>query len=218
MSAPTAELPARMRSLPVDKHGRVVPYFVAWPDGQPDHRIADNARLRLARKHRLCSLCGQPLGSRFGTFVLGPMCTVTRTAPEPPNHQDCATYAVLVCPFLMRPDMRRRDSRLPEGHTDPAGIMIRRNPGVTALWTSRTYSIYPQGRGWLYDVGDPSGVAWYAEGRPATRDEVLASIDSGLPILRTEAAADRRADVALADLDRKHRAALGFLPLEVSGG
>ena len=88
--------------------------------------------------------------------------------------------------------MTRRDRNLPEGWAKPAGEMIERNPGVALLWTSRTYRAFtaphPDGTaGVLFDIGDPSGVEWYAHGRRATRDEVMASIDSGMPILREEA-------------------------------
>lgn len=203
------EVPQRMRRLPVDKHGRVVPFFVAWVDGVPDHRIADADRLRDAIKLKLCSLCGGHMG-RYSTFVLGPMCTVTRTAPEPPSHLECATYAAIACPFLATPRMRRRDTSLPEGHTEPGGVMLRRNPGVTAVWTSRNALPYSDKGKPLFDVGDPTSVSWYAEGRPATRDEVLASLDSGMPGLREMA--ETEGPRAVADLKRKHNAALRYLP------
>jgi hypothetical protein len=40
----------------------------------------------------------------------------------------------------------------------------------------------------LFRIGEPTSVAWYAEGRPATRKEVLVSIDSGLPLLQEHCA------------------------------
>jgi hypothetical protein len=36
-------------------------------------------------------------------------------------------------------------------------------------------------------MGEPSQVEWWAEGRPATREEVQRSIDSGLPALEAVA-------------------------------
>jgi len=35
----------------------------------------------------------------------------------------------------------------------------------------------------LLHMGEPETVKWYAEGRLATREQVLASIDSGFPAL-----------------------------------
>ena len=42
----------------------------------------------------------------------------------------------------------------------------------------------------LFELGDPHSVRWYCEGRTATRAEVMASIDGGLPILLAEAEKD----------------------------
>lgn len=182
-------LPRRMVRLPVDEFGRVVPFFVAWVDGKPDHRIMDGEKLNAAIRARLCLLCGQPLGAR-GTFAIGPMCGVNRLSAEAPHHLDCATYSVQACPFLVNPDRRRRESRMPEGITDPGGEMIRRNPGVTLLWTTKRWALELDSGGVLHRLGEPESVSWWAEGRPATRAEVLASIESGLPALQELADAD----------------------------
>ena len=42
--------------------------------------------------------------------------------------------------------------------------------------------------GYCSDIGEPTSVEWWAGGREATRDEVVASISSGLPILQRMAA------------------------------
>jgi hypothetical protein len=81
---------------------------------------------------------------------------------------------------------------MPEEVCDPAGGMIRRNPGVTLLWHTHTYTVYRTsadpthniGAGFLIEIGEPTGVDWYKEGRKATRDEVLESIRTGLPCVR----------------------------------
>lgn len=58
--------------------------------------------------------------------------------------------------------------------------MITRNPGVTCVWVSTGATVFPDG---LFEIGEPRKVRWYAQGRPATRAEVEASIDSGMPEL-----------------------------------
>lgn len=200
----------RIARLPIDpKRGVPVPYFVAWINKQPDFRIVPAHRFNDAIKIKLCWVCGYSLGSRHGTFVLGPMCTITRTSPEPPSHRDCAEYSVTRCPFLTDPDRRRRESQMPDGLNDPDGIMIRRNPGVTALWTSRTWKTFPKGTQ-LVNVGEPESVTWWAEGREATRTEVLASIESGLPLLL--AAAEAEGPEAVAELEQMRLNAMAFLP------
>ncbi len=206
-------LPMRMRGLPRDHRGFVVPYFVAWldeqqnevapPNGTPDFRILSPERMKRCVRDRRCWLCGQPMGSLMA-FVIGPMCAVSRTTMEPPGHYECARYGVEVCPFLSRPKMRRNDSNMPPGHWAP-GVTIDRNPGVMAIWVTKSYKFFKvdgeggSTPGMLITVGNPERVEWYREGRPATRAEVDASIESGLPILRAQA--DAQSPKARRDLE-----------------
>ena len=64
--------------------------------------------------------------------------------------------------------------------------------------------------GTLFDIGEPKETLWFARGRAATRSEVLASIDSGLPILAEMAEQDGAA--AVAQLAEQHAAALHMVP------
>jgi hypothetical protein len=189
-------IPKRLAGRPRDSRGFIVPYFVAWLDddgnkvkeqaGKPDFRVIDTDRFYRCIMSRECWLCGKRLG-RFMSFVIGPMCAITRTTAEPPSHLECARYACQVCPFLARPAMRRNAKDLPPQKIAPAGIHLDRNPGVMSLWTSRSYKTFKaQGgnSGLLIQVGDPEHVEWWHLGRHATRAEVQASIDSGLPALR----------------------------------
>jgi len=182
-------IPGRMRWLPISDKGFPVPWFVDWVDGKPDFRIADSRKLARAIKSDLCWLCGQTLG-RFKCFTIGPMCAVNLTTAEPPSHRVCAEYAVKACPFLTRPRMRRNDKDLPENHAEPGGIMIPRNPGCILLWITHDYKLIRLNGSVLIRIGDPVEIVAYAEGRLATRDELSASIMSGLPILAKEAARD----------------------------
>ncbi|MFI6819242.1 hypothetical protein ACIBG7_43125 [Nonomuraea sp. NPDC050328] len=208
-------VPKRMADLPRDRHGRIVPWFVAWPGGQPDHRVADHHKFHQALRAGLCWLCGGVLG-RHKAFVLGPMCAVNRVTAEPPSHRDCALHAVQACPFLTTPHMTRRTTGLPEDHIDPAGVMIRRNPGAVGVWITHSYTVQHRADGPLIEVGDPSEVLWYAEGRPATREEVLAAIDSGLPTLREQAEAQGAFAVRQL-LEEGYPAALALLPATATG-
>lgn len=181
-------VPARLARLPRTPTGLPIPYFVAQVDGRYDFRVVDARKVRPAIQHRLCWLCGQPMG-RMMCFVVGPMCIVNRVSSEPPMHRDCAEYALRACPFLTNPDRRRREAGLPENRSI-AGIPILRNPGVSALYVTRTYRIAEVPGGILFDMGPPEEVAWWAQARAATRDEVEASIASGMHILEAEAAKD----------------------------
>lgn len=182
-------LPDRMRRLPVDARGYPVPWFVAWVDGVPDFRVVDGPKLPRAINEKRCWLCGEPLG-RFGAFVIGPMCALNRTTSEPPCHRECALFAVVACPFLTRPNAQRREANLPDGFTEPAGEMLRRNPGVSLVWMTRSWFWFRADNGILCEVGAPTEALWFAEGRAATRDEIEKSIETGLPLLLADAPTD----------------------------
>lgn len=177
----------RIAKLPVDGRGYPVPYFVTWINGEPEFRMADMEKWKKCVRQSLCWVCGQPLG-KFKAFTIGPMCVVNKTTAEPPEHLDCARWSVKGCPFLSRPNMVRREDDFTEKYgVDAAGIMIKRNPGVIAIWVTKKYSIFKDGnRGALINIGNPESVEWWKEGRPATREEVLDSMKSGLPLLEAQ--------------------------------
>jgi hypothetical protein len=192
------ELPPRMRKLPLSDKGYPVPFFVAYVDGKPDFRVADKAKLAACHNNRLCWLCGEPLG-KYKAFVLGPMCAVNRVSAEPPSHTDCAKFAAIACPFLTLPKATRRVAGLPEDRDAPAGFGIKRNPGVALVWVTRSYKPFRAPGGVLFQVGEPEQTFWFAEGRCASRDEVMESVQSGLPLLYE--AAHAQSEEAVMELD-----------------
>lgn len=221
-------MPAQIAALPVHR-GYPVPWFVTWlapngtavprGEGTPDFRVMyENAPTEAVRK-RLCWICGQHRGDAGEVFVAGPMCAVNRNSAEPPSHPWCADWAARACPFLVRPHMERRDAGVPQGVRDAPGIMLRRNPGVALLWMSPGNRLLVPNGGWstrtdpagkmLFDIGDPISVRWYAEGREATRAEVMASIDSGLPALRKIAVLQPGGE---AWLEHQYQAIMPYLP------
>jgi hypothetical protein len=203
-------MPERIARLPRDDASRPVPWFVQWIDGKPDFRVMDGDKLILATKERLCWVCGQRLG-KYVAFVLGPMCAVNRINAEPPSHLTCAQFSVRTCPFLSTPRMHRRERDLPEDTAAPAGIAIKRNPGAAAVWVTVSYRPFNPGNGILFRVGPPVDLFWYCEGREATRAEVMASIESGLPLLQK--LADEEGPEARASLEKDYQQALKLLPL-----
>lgn len=205
-------MPFPMRARPVER-GYPVPWFVAKVDGAYDFRIVGPGKLEAAIQQGLCWLCGQPLGATLA-FVIGPMCAINRTTSEPPSHPYCAEWAIRACPFLSQQQKRRNPVNLPAGYQPPAGDMIERQAGVSLIWyTPRRYGLFDDGRGGvLIKVGDPIRVGWYCEARPATRAEIIASIEGGLPILVEMAEQD--GPDAIAELERRRLAAWRLLPEE----
>lgn len=205
-------VPHRMKGRPIAR-GYPVPWFCPQlPDGTWEFRAAEGGKFQYAIRYGVCWLCGRPLGSHKA-FVIGPMCAVNRTTSEPPCHTDCAEWAVKVCPFLTQRQAERREGNKPAGWTPPAGEMIARQPGVALLWQTKHFNLFSDGQGGvLIRIGDPERVTWWREARPATRAEVLESLDSGLPFLMERAIEDGRA--AVAELTQRRAAVDVLLPRE----
>lgn len=211
MSTAQVYMPPRIADLRRDHIGRPVPWFVADVDGVPDFRVIGAGRIEQALQLDLCWICGGRRG-RLQTFVIGPMCAVNRTSAEPPSHSLCARYAALACPFLTTPRMRRRENGLPPGVRDPAGVMLRRNPGVTLVWTTARFDVWfpDPAEGPLIKIGDPVKAEWFCEGRPALRAEVTTSLGTGLPELRQMAMQD--GPLAVLQLDEQLKSTMYLLP------
>lgn len=218
-------LTQRISVLPVDERGYPIPYFVGKDsDGKYDFRFMDGEKLIQCHLENRCWVCGQPLGG-FKAFIIGPMCSITRTTSEPPSHLDCAEWSLKACPFLTKPKMERREDEKTEASKDNvAGIQIRRNPGVMSLWICKQYRIFfDHQQKPLFTVGDPESVSWWSEGREATREEVLESVNSGLPFLEDACQGERtplRVQGARDSLKRHLLAAEKFYPaprLSVAG-
>lgn len=212
-------MPARIKKLPVSAQGYPIPWFVPWDGDEPITQAADPAKLREAVLHNKCWVCGDVMGV-YKTFLIGPMCAVNRITSEPPQHRECAEYAAKVCPFLIKPAMKRNpidDDR----KRSPAGVFIERNPGVSLVWVTRGFKRFtPRGGGILFSVGDPIEILWFAEGRTATRAEILASMDSGLPFLMDAAKAQEATGIegCVADVERSYQRALTLVPAETAHG
>lgn len=212
-------MPAPIARLPVAR-GYPVPWFVAWLDekerpvrrgtGTPDFRVLHPDAIEDALAGNLCWICGGAMSRNVAVaFVVGPMCAVNRVSAEPCSHVYCADWSARACPFLTRPKAKRRED-VPEAATEAAGIALMRNPGVALVWLTRNPSYRIVQNGKLFDIGDPVQARWYAHGRRATREEVMASIESGFPLLE-ELAAEQGED-ALRELGAMVVAARDLVP------
>lgn len=186
-------LPVRMQRLPIAR-GFPVPWFVTWIDGEPEFRIMDGEKFVRALRFGLCWVCGQAMGA-YKAFTIGPMCAVNRISSEPPSHRECAEFSARACPFLSRPHARRREGGIPDD-ASPAGHMIRRNPGVALVWITKQFDRVKTDNGpsrvgnTLFQIGDPTEILCFTEGRPSTPEEIRASVDSGYPLLLDAARQD----------------------------
>src|SRR5436190_4731235 len=159
-------LPQRLLRRPVNERGFPVPWFVSWINGKWDFVNLDPRKIGEAYNRKICWLCGEPLG-QYKAFVIGPMGSINRVSLEPPAHADCAEYAVKACPFLARPNAKRNTvAAVNDGETVP-GIMIQHNPGATLIWVTKSFKPIRADDGVLFEIGEPTSVTWWAEGRAA---------------------------------------------------
>lgn len=210
-------LPPYMEKLPRDHRGFIVPWFVPKmrATGEWNFQAIDPRRVLEAVQRNVCWICGNKLRKNLA-FVVGPMCVVNRVSSEPPSHVECATYAVQVCPFLTKPRMRRAPMD-EEEHQAPPGIMLARNPGVSALWVVRRMKPFRSGAGLLFRILEPTvRISCWAEGRKATQAETEHSVMTGLPALEKlaheddEHSKDHSASEALARMIVDARKLLGL--------
>lgn len=212
-------LPGYMKDLPIHR-GYPVPWFVEWLNGEPEFRLADGRKRKRAVEETLCWCCGKSMfAHRFPmtkVFVIGPMCGVNRISSEPPCHRECAEWSAINCPFLSRPQAKRRDASDIPIAEEPAGVMLERNPAVTMLWPTLRYEVVRVPNGQLFRIGEPTDrLSFYREGRAATRAEILDSIDSGIPLLIENERPENRAR-AEAEIAAARTRLLRLLPAEVA--
>jgi hypothetical protein len=206
--------PPQIATLPLDKRGYPVPWFVSWVQGVPEFVGVDPRKISEAHQHSLCWICGRRLRG-LKAFTIGPMCSVNRISAEPPACLSCARFAVTACPFLSKPLAKRADK---EGmnYQMPAGFMIERNPGVILIWGTQTYRAENHGTRQhprlLFRIGSPIKIEWFSQGRTATRDEIIESIETGIPALREVAAQDGKAGID--ELRRQLERAVKLVPAE----
>lgn len=214
---PLPPMPPRIAHRPRDHRGYPIPWFVSTVGGVPDFRVADQGKWFLAIKFKRCWVCGEALGRHQG-FLIGPMCAVNRITSEPPCHRECAVWSAMACPFLTKPRMRRNEKDMPEGFIEPAGFGLLRNPGCAVVWMTREFSTFrvPHGaEGHLIELGPPTEVLWFIEGRMAMRDEALAAMERGIPALRemcAKEATPQLREKAFKQLEEQYAAAQALVP------
>jgi hypothetical protein len=108
---------------------------------------------------------------------------------------------------------------MPEDYREPVGIHLTRNPGAVAVWITRSYRPFPvsasHGGGMLFTFDDPEEVLWFREGQPATRDEVMTALTSGLSALEESARLDGPDQIE--ELHKQFDAVLAYLPNATTG-
>lgn len=182
-----ADLPPALASLPRDHRGFPIPWFVTrkTEKGHPDFTQLAGERFQEALRKKLCWVTGEPLGANKA-FTLGPMSLINRIAGDPPTKLDIARWSVRICPFLSRPNMKRVpvDDAAKEQHR---GTFVEENPGISAIYVTKEYR---QNYSGVIELGEPSLVEWWAEGSPATQEEIQTAFAHAVRKLRELAGSD----------------------------
>jgi hypothetical protein len=80
-----------------------IPYVQRIIDGVVDFRKQDIARVARCAHQGLCQFCGTKL-DEIAVFIGGRQATHDRLFREAPFHEDCARFALTVCPYLRSTD------------------------------------------------------------------------------------------------------------------
>lgn len=108
-------MPDRLARLPRDARGYPITFTVMrLPNGDHDFTTSDPFRWREALSKRLCGLCGEKLERKIW-FIGGPKCIANRFFFDHPMHEECARYALVVCPYLAMPSyLGAKTHKVPE--------------------------------------------------------------------------------------------------------
>lgn len=116
-------IPDRMARLDRDKRGYPIPVSVYRDSaGRPHFTISNEQVRQRVITEDCCPICGGKL-TRGRWFVGGPQSAfhVRGAYIDPPMHNECAHYALKVCPYLAAQSYARRieDKTLAPGETPP---------------------------------------------------------------------------------------------------
>ena len=191
--------PSEVEHLPVCPHRRLPIPFIAevGADGVGHFTILDNKRARDCLEHRLCAMCGLPMGAEIA--LLGDVASLRPGGfwIEPPVYERCAEIAADgLCPFVSRERVPRRSPEdgvaivgMGPDELADVGRSIPKRPCVMAIAESYTAGLT------LSHVGTPVMVyragpiirvrryTWDADGKLA---EVLPAPPQAVRVVRNQ--------------------------------
>lgn len=115
--------PQTVADRPRDPRGYPVPAITPYEEGEPRFALTDYEKSAACARERLCSVCGthmptdapvwRVVGATEAEAIGAALAAGTpyrNLAPtwEGPGHRACMLYASMVCPYLARPQARRR--------------------------------------------------------------------------------------------------------------
>ena len=182
----SVEIPKTMRTLERDKRGYPIP-FIVFRDktGVPQFTINDTNAVSTCVQKRICAICGKKLTHQQYWLVGGSRCFMHEHGAflDPPLHQECAEYALQVCPFLAAPSYAKRidDKKLkPENRPDGMilvkhGNMLPDQPERFGLGMTSSMEIISKRAGYLFIPKKWEYVEFWKSGKPCNSPDEMPS-------------------------------------------
>jgi hypothetical protein len=96
----------------------------------------DGDKVLVCLVKKLCMICGKKLDNKKW-FIGGTYSSQNRLFSDPAMHEECARYAIRVCPFLANNDMKYRTKyEQGENYTDPKHVRKGRSPTQVLMQTT----------------------------------------------------------------------------------
>lgn len=166
------EMPFYLSRLPRDRRGWPITYTsLKLPDGTIDFTTTDPLRWMECAQGRSCGLCGIVL-KRLVWFIGGPKCFKYRVFFDLPMHEECARYAMIVCPYLSMPKYLGAKSRpTPEALRKDIVSADKIKPGQYMLSRTNGYRIVNFQGDVLVRANAWDRTEWWKDGKQLTGDE-----------------------------------------------
>jgi hypothetical protein len=106
-------IPHYLKDAGVDQRGWPITFTsIKYPDGRVDFTTTDPAKWNYVVFNRKCALCGKTLVDDHCWWIGGPKTMVFQLFFDAAMHEECARYAIQVCPYLSLPRYLGAKSRI----------------------------------------------------------------------------------------------------------
>lgn len=163
-------MPPAIALLPRDRRGYPIPYSAdIKPDGTPDFTTIDMMKWLKACQFRLCGICGKSVHGRL-FFIGGPRLVKNRYSFDHPMHEECAHYALQVCPFLSMTRAHYQKLRESPDHK-LMKTSSRDKPDIFALAKARSYTLEKISGDMLLHASPWESITWWKEGKEVSPND-----------------------------------------------
>lgn len=114
-------IPEQLADRPKDERGFPITFVTLMVDGKPDFTTIDAEKIVACITGPLCGLCGQDLIDVYSdkpetvAFIGGPKSIEHHNFLDPPMHEECAAYAMQVCPHIVHDTSRYKKQDFSDG-------------------------------------------------------------------------------------------------------